>query len=793
MSSEEEASQEELEYQNTQKEIEELRQREEELMMKINALEKKQRFTPDDSLEDRKNENEGFVSDQDSEEHEQLGKKRRPSLSRGSPKTSELTYHRPKSLELEKEAATFRSRPSRSPNTSPTKDDRDSTSSSSKKLSSPTKERVYSSRSTISIRQSSSSTTSDKKSPNSNSSRVEISTSSAIPAAKESKASYRSQSKMIRSYSATSSEKSPRSSAVNQSKSTKSRKLQNRRSFPAAEDNGGDVDIKRAEKSYSTTNLSKVKVPENKLIDRQTKNSRDSSKDGNSRGSLKLNEDSYEIIEIDAEELDLSPNEDNTSISARERIEKELLEQRQREEELKISQRLSFSSRNDEEINSIDEYNANDESPEGEEDSDDTKGGRMEGETQTLSTWEKIALEIEEEKRRDEELKRKKMEESDEGSEIGEDESLSEEDVASDISKKITLEIEEQKRREKELRKLPRDEEEQASEEESNEDTKVKGLSVQDRIELEIKEIEKRESELKKVHNLEQQEDILEEEEEVDKPARDTGTKSKIQQEIDEFKKKESEFRKLHGVDEGDVSEDEDSGDNRFSSMSVIERELVEQKKKEREFRRQHKEELQNEREGMDGNESSYDDDEEEIPEDESILIEKSKRKVNGKGQSSGKVENNEKREFAVERGIARKYIHLFDKGAERSEETRRGPRKFHRDSSNERPKSNGQNHEYEGTNGGKLESTESPSMENEDENKEDEVDNSEIEKEAFAMKEENNATEIQRPSPGKKLVLKKKKLKDRKQEQYHNEINEKSHASMKGNSGFGSKVRITI
>ena len=788
MSSEEEIFQEDKEYQNTQKEIEDLRKREEELMVKINALEKKQKSVSDNSFDEKENEKEDTVSDHDIEENEGLGKRRRPSLSRGSAKNSESLNYRPKSLELENQAGTFRSRSSRSPSTSPTKENRSSVSAS--------KERVYSSRSTISIKQSSSPVTSETKSSMGKGYRMEVSTSGASSPSKEDKPIASSKSKMIRSYSATSPEKSPRMSIDSLSKSSNNSKILNRRSFPAVEDSSGDTEMQNETTFHSTTSLSKVKIPENKLSNREARGSRDSSRDEKLRGSIKLNEDSYEIIEIDDEQIDLSSNEDKATLSARAKIEKELIEQNQREEELRIAQRLSNSSKKEEEEMDDKEDLGNSNESTDDEEYDDKAGqesGQESDEKQTLSTWEKIALEIEEEKRREDEI-RNKTEGADENSTEDENGSVSDNEMTTDVTERITQEIEEQKRREKEIRKMPSEEEEGSSEEESNESEKGIGLSVQDRIELEIKEIEKRENELKKIHKLEEPEEIAEEEEEFKSPRMETGTKTKIQQEIDDFKKKESEFRKLHGVDDRNASDDEDNDSNRSSSMSIIERELVEQRRKEREFRRQHKQDLQLRNEGKVEDEDSYDDD--EIPEDESMLIERNKRKNKGQAGVGNKFEANEKSEFIVAPGITRKFIHLFDKGSEKFESKKlqsREPITIKNRQLDEKPKMNGQNHANKEVSEGELEDVENVSFEEEDEIKQDKeneltsVENNKENKEEQTLARQHG---IDAPAPGKKLVLKRKKSKDRKQEQNYNERNEKSTIPMKGSSALGSKVR---
>ena len=799
MSSEEETFQEDKEYQNTQKEIEDLRKREEELMVKINAIGKKQKSISDTSLDEKENEKqksisdtsldekenekEDTVSDHDIEENEGIGKRRRPSLSRGSSKNSESLSYRPKSLELENQAGTFRSRSSRSPSTSPTKENRS--------LTSPSKERVYSSRSTISIKQSSSPGISETNSSIGKGYRMEVSTSGVSSPTKEDQPIAGSKSKMIRSYSATNPEKSTRNSRDKLSKSSNNTKILNRRSFPAVDDSGRDTEMPKESTYHSTTNLSKVKIPENKLSNREARGSRDSSRDEKLRGSIKLNEDSYEIIEIDDEEINLSPNEEKATLSAREKIEKELVEQKQREEELRIAQRLSTSSKKGEEMDETEEFSiANDSTDDEEYDDKDAQGIEESGdEKQALSTWERIALEIEEEKRREDEI-RKKTEGVDEDSIKNENGSVSDNEMTTDVSKRITEEIEEQKRREKEMRKFSSEEEEDNNEEESNENEKGRGLSVQDRIELEIKEIEKRENELKKIHKLEEPEDISGEEEEVKSPLRETGIKSKIQQEIDDFKKKESEFRMLHGVDENNASDDEDSDSNRPSSMSIIERELAEQRKKEREFRRQHKQELQLKNEDKVEDEDSYDDD--EIPEDESMLIERNKRKKKEKAGVGNKSKANEKSEFIVAPGITRKFIHLFDKGSEKSETKKKEPLTIKNRQMVERPTINGQNHASEGASDGELENVENVRCEEEDEVKEDEENELDIAGNSKEIKEEQITARqygIDAPSPGKKLVLKRKKSKDRKQEQEHNERNEKSNVPMKGSSTLGSKV----
>ena len=791
MTSEEEPFVEDLEYQSTQKEIEELRKKEEELMVKINALEKKQKSASVSSLEEKQIEKEETASDNDEEENEELGKRRRPSLSRGSSKSSESMNSRPVSLEFENQAGTFRSRSSRSSNTtSPTKENRNSSSSSRGNVSSPTKESVYSSRSTISIKQSSARVTSEATSPIGKGYRIEVSSSSAFSPTKEDSSNVTSKTKMIRSYSATSPDKSPRNSETNLSKNSKNAKVLHRRSFPATEDNAGDIEMQNEKKSYSTTSLSKTKVPENKLSDRERKGSRDSCKDERSRSSIRINEDSYEIIEIGDDNLEQSPTEEKTCLSAREKIEMELVEQREREEELRMTKRLSGLSGKEDEIDKANE------STDDEYDDDFDEGNNAaQDENNTLSTWEKIALEIEEEKRREDEIKKKKEEDIDGDSAMDESESASEEERSTDVFKRITQEIEEQKRREKEIRKLPSQEDDVSSEAESNGEVKSIGLSVQDRIELEIKEIEKRESELKKMHNSEEQEDVLEEEEEPKSPLRDTGTKSKIQQEIDDFKKKESEFRKLHGVDDESLSDDEGGENSRFSSMSVIERELVEQRRKEREFRREHKHELQRGNEDVDGNDSSSevdDDDDDEIPEDESMLIERTKRKTKGNASSGSRMETNEKSELLVASGITKKFIHLFDKGVEKPVTKKRESPIIKSNKSDERPKINGQNYNDIDSNEEDLENVGAASFEEDDDVKEDEENELDTEKDDTEMQNKEEAIEkqhgIDAPSPGKKLVLKRKKSKDRKQEQQYKERNEE-----KSSTSYGSKVKMFV
>ena len=797
MSDEEETFQEDLEYQNTQKEIEELRRREEELMMKMNAIENKRKSVSDNSLDDKENIEKDETSENDDEEQEEIGKRRRPSLSRGSSKSSETSNYRPKSLDLENETGTFRSRSHRSSGSSPTKENRTSASSSRTSLTSPSKETIYSTRSTISIKQSGS----PVKSPSSQGYRIQVSTSGASSPRKEEKANVSPRAKTTRSYSTSSSKKSPRNSDSNLSKSATNVKKSNRRSFPVADDSDEDIEMQSEEKSHSTTNLSKVEVPENKLSNREIRGSRDSSNEEKPKGSIKLNEDSYEIIEIDDEEVGLSPDEEKANMSAREKIEQELAEQKQREEELRMSQRLSSSSRNEGHFDEKEDYNNGIESTDDDEEVEDVieENREEEDEKLTLSTWEKIALEIEEEKRREEEVSIKKKIEADLDSGEMEDNSASDEDSNADVSKRITQEIEDQKRRDKEMRKSTMGEEESISGEESNDEEKVKVLSVQDRIELEIKEIEKRESELKKIHPVDETDDIVEDDAEVVKsPLRETGAKSKIQLEIEEFKKKESEFRRLHGVDERIGSEDEYSDITRFSSMSVIERDLAEQKKKEQEYRRQHKQELKQDEEA-ELEEIEYDDD--EIPEDESMLMERTERKT--KGKIIKKSHTNEKSEFIVAPGITRKFIHMFDKGADKSVTKRKEVVKANAGKSEEKQRINGHKHKSNEDYAQEFESIDDTPDEEDIVDKEDDsngtafmkegTEEEEEEEEEEEMKPKNNELHhgIEAPSPGKKLVLKRKKSRERKKEESHDEeIDERVSNGLKRNSaGDRSKV----
>lgn len=800
MSDEEETCQDDVEYVNTQKEIEGLRRREEELMLKMNAIESKRKSMSENSFDEREFEKHDEMIWDEEQDEDSIGKRRRPSLSRGSSKSSDgLNVSRPKSLHLENESGTFRSRSNRSSSSSPTKETRSSATSSRTSLTSPTKEQVYSSRSKISIKQSGSPSKSQAKSPSGHGYRISMTSSSekVSISTKNDRPTATSRAKMQRSYSASSAKKSPRGSNTDVSKNAKK---SNRRSFTVADDSCEAIEDPSKAKANSTTNLTSVDVPENNLSDRGIRGSRDSCREERSRSSIKINDDSYEIIEIHDDEEDMSLSEDQVGLTAREKIEKELAEQKQREEELQISHMLSSSLKKVEKTEEAENNDREGNSDGDEEQSDEMVDGSMEEEDESkaesdvaaLSTWEKIALEIEEEKRREEEARTKNKKEEDEFSskEDGDEGGSDAESDTVDVSTRITQEIEDQARREQEARKTTLTESDSNNEEEGDEGDKTDSLTVQDRIELEIKEIEKRENELRKQHNLDDGEEEeegagTEEEEEVARSPSKVA-KSKIQQEIDEFKEKESEFRKLHGVDELNGSDDDDNdGSNTYASLSVIEREMVEQRKKEQEFRRQHMHLRPQEEDGGEEEqvESIYD--EEEIPEDESTLISRTDPRSHGEGRVQTTAAKSS--ELTVAPGITKKFIHLFDGGSDKS-----GTRKA--DSSSkavEKRKVNGRRNSIDSDGYDDEVHEEDGNAEKGNAGNESDFGNEQSEEE---ISEEIKQVGIDAPPPGKKLVLKRKKSKDRRKEGIPDESTEKelkSSAVGKIRGSDGRKVGI--
>ena len=777
MSDEEETFNDDVEFQNTQKEIEELRRREEELMSKMNAIAIKRKSASYNSLEDNDIVEEGqkdeeSENEEEEEEGEKIGQRRNPSLSRGSSKSSDTSKHRPGSLEIVNEPVPSKSRSNRSSTGSPTKEEpipstQNSRSSSRTSLTSPTK--IYST--TVTIKQGrGSSATSPAKSDSGK--RNSLSSSGEIASSQIKQIKVNSKGKMTRSYSTPEgkSGKSPRGSKTELRISPEKKKIaknkSHRRSFPndnidSIEDQGKP--LKKKGESSSTTNLASTEVPENALVDRGIRGSRSSSRDGRSRNSLHINDDSYEIIEIEDEEDESASNQSKSNLSAREKIEQELAEQKQREEELRLAHGKATNVESDGEDNE-DVFREESDIDEGrgeeiEEISDEEKVEK----TETLSTWEKIALEIEEEKMREEEVRGKSLKEEDDiDSGEGEEDNISEEEK-NDISVKINLEIEDQKRREEELKGSTMVESNgiNSTDDESSEDEKIKPVSVQDRIEIEIKEIEKREKELKKKYNIEESDDIVGEGMANDaSPSSNSVARSKIQQEIDDFRKKESEFRKLHGVEESEGSDEE--GDSYMpggNSLSIVEREIAEQKKKEMEYRKTHKKAS-----GDDADESNREEDApeniDEIPEDESMLL---GRNVKGRSKASGKspkmIGNSE---YNVAPGITKKFIHMFNKGADqpgvRKQETKVNTKK------EDKLKMNGQNDtisdEEEEDEEEEVEEVceeAGPYEETLDEEGSD-LDNQNEEEDEFI--DRKKATGVNAPSPGKKLVLKRKKSK---------------------------------
>ncbi len=419
-------------------------------------------------------------------------------------------------------------------------------------------------------------------------------------------------------------------------------------------DLGDDGDVKDI-KASSTGNLSSVDVPENEIVKRGKRGSRSSVEGGRSRNSMNINEDSYEIIEIDydtqkapsSENLrgNSSPRRGKDNLTARQKIEQELAEQVKREEELK---RLHTAAQDDND----DKGDGGDENEDREEDDLDDiddedlriepeeEEEEVEVKVESLTAKQKIEKELAEQKLREEELRlshvgSEKMIDADEEYRKEEDELLGEqeedvverdpdegseeEEAGNKLStwEKIALEIEEEKRREEE-RKKSLLEEESSDEEEEVEDAdtrqrvrlEIEGLvngddqgdsgeesqeeevgvvSVQDRIEREIKEIEERERELKKTQANEEEEDDEEDDEGIEDSAEEQGAaKSKIQQEIEEFKQKESELRKSYGVEDDENDSDNGVEDQRKDTISMIEWELAEQRRKEMEYRNQH-------------------------------------------------------------------------------------------------------------------------------------------------------------------------------------------------------------
>ena len=735
MSDEEDSiSDQDVEYHSTQREIEDLRKKEEELMSKMNALANKRKSCSENSLDDEEDE----TKEHETEEHEEIGQRRRPSStsSRGSSKSLEKLNDRPRSLNLSSDPDNFKSRASVSSGTSPGKDSRISSAKSSKassksssrtSLTSPGKEPARNTRSKISVTQSRgsrSSSTSPAKSGVSTRSdhsyRISVRSSSgelaSSPTKREpprsvsptknrrSETKQENRTKMNRSYSTPDGmKKSPGGSQKTVRRSSDDIKVTKssvkRRSFPVAEDVLSDQEEEnksRGKKASSTSNLTSVDVPENKLSDRGTRGSRSSSRDGRSRNSVNINDDSYEIIEMEDEADESSPHD---KLTAREKIEQELAEQIQREEELRQAHGVVKSADDGEseaEGGPVEEEDA-------EEDGKDSSDEDQKSEEPKLSTWEKIALEIEEEKKREEEVKQRAVKQEEESGDSGEGEEeeagieIEEEhgNQTLDVSTKINLEIEEQIRREEELRSASRaggegieEDIEHDSGEDSPEEEQEKVVSVQDRIEMEIKEIEKREKELRKTYQAEVVVEEIEADEGIEEvesePVQDEA-RSKIQQEIDEFKQKESEIRRLHGINDSDESGEDSGGEGKFAGLTVIERELKEQKIREREYRKQHMreqipdngDEEEEEAEGADGavedknaDDDDYEDD--EIPEDESMLIElentkKAAKSIRNKGTRNTGERNREggksNEDFSVTPGIARRFIHMFDKG----------------------------------------------------------------------------------------------------------------------------------
>ena len=495
MSDEEDSiSDQDVEYQSTQREIEDLRKKEEELMSKMNALANKRKSGSENSLDD---EEEG-TEQNETEEYEEIGQRRRPSStsSRGSSKSLEKLNDRPRSLNLGSDSGSYKSKASVSSETSPGKDARvsstknsraSSKSSSRTSLASPSKETTRNTRSKISVTQSRgsrSSSTSPTKSGVStrsdNSYRISVRSSSgelaSSPTKREpprtvsptknrrSEAKQENRAKMNRSYSTPEGmKKSPGGSQKSLRRSSEDLKVTNpsvkRRSLPVAEDVLSDLDEEnkaRGKKASSTSNLTSVDVPENKLGDRGMHGSRSSSRDGRSRNSVNINDDSYEIIEME-DEIDESSSRDK--LTAREKIEQELAEQIQREEELRQAHTVVKAAADEESEDEGDIVEEEDAEEDGKDNSDEDQ----KSEEPKLSTWEKIALEIEEEKRREEEVKQRvvKKEESGDSGE-GEDEEAGieieeeQEDQPLDVSTKINLEIEDQIRREEELRSASR-------------------------------------------------------------------------------------------------------------------------------------------------------------------------------------------------------------------------------------------------------------------------------------------------------------------------------------------------
>lgn len=550
---------------------------------------------------------------------------------------------------------------------------------------------------------------------------------------RRSEAKQDNRARMNRSYSTPDgTKKSPRGSQKDVRRSSDDIKLAKssvkRRSLPAAEDVVSDHEEEnkarngaRGKKASSTSNLASVEVPENKLSDRGARGSRSSSRDGRSRNSVNINDDSYEIIEMEDEEEESSQRD---KLTAREKIEQELAEQIQREEELK--QAHVAVKPDDDDGESEEEGGVVEQEKVEEEVEQDSSDEDQKLEEPKLSTWEKIALEIEEEKKREEEVKQRVVKQEEESGDSGEGEEEEEagieieeeqENQPLDVSTKINLEIEEQIRREEELRSVSRaggedieQDIEQDIEEDSGEDSpeeeQEKVVSVQDRIEMEIKEIEKREKELKKTYQAEVVVDEVEADEGIEEvesePAQDEA-RLKIQQEIDEFKQKESEIRKLHGIDDSDESGEDSGGEGKFAGLSVIEREIKEQKQREREYRKQHmreqipddegekEEEIESADDGADEEKNADADDyeDDEIPEDESMLIEmENKKKAVNSTRNKGTRNKGEtsrggksKEELSVTPGIARRFIHMFDKGGDAAktpnkDESRESPMK---------------------------------------------------------------------------------------------------------------------
>ena len=444
--------------------------------------------------------------------------------------------------------------------------------------------------------------------------------------------------------------------------------------------NGGEVQMRRGSKGRrqspkraSTGNLYSVEIPENAFQSGTYIKKSNSSLELGKRGSRTSRDyDSFEIIVIEQDRqnqdqdqdqnvgedeitqgklvngerqqndlMDFEEDKEHSSpakdtkrdsgspqaenITAWAKIELELEEQKERE--LEIQKDLKSRS-----LTGV-----------GEDEVEDKEEGEGSPRNKELNVWAKIEKEIEEERKRDEEMAMKNrivFQEDIETDDSVEREEEEENDSSprKNLGGKIELEIEEQMQKEMELKMLrgptkefEENDDENYEEESPNEKTDM-FESVKIRIDKEMDEMRQRELELKRRLGLENDSD---QDDDTTKKEVYTGAKGKIENEIEEFKKRENEYRQLHGVaneaesdeeiDEGleeeiinndeycsDNDNDEMSGEEvedvkekQIKTISKVEQEIAEQSKKDKEFRKLHKLEDSDEDEDEDEDESS--------------------------------------------------------------------------------------------------------------------------------------------------------------------------------------------